>query len=93
MKSLEIAKHIYELASAAGMKQVLLIGNKVANETQEDTIRKFAEANDMTVLGFVPFDPQVMDAEMNGDTPLNRKESRAIRAIGKLCDRLTAKNA
>ena len=35
LKSLEIAKHIHDMASAAGMKQLYLVGNRVMNDAQE----------------------------------------------------------
>ena len=88
MKSLEVAKHIYELASTAGMKQVLLIGNKVADERQEEAIRKFAQHNGLTLLGYVPYDQKVIEAEMHGETPLSRENSEAVQGIGRICEKL-----
>jgi len=91
MKALGTAKHIHDLAIAAGIKQVFLVGNKIANEIQEETVKKFAESNGLTILDFVPFDEKVMEAEMRGETPLKYKESDFVRAIEKLCEKLTAK--
>lgn len=88
LKSLETARHISELAKDAGIKQVLLVGNKVANEIQRESIRKFAENNNLEMLEFVPFDEQVVEAEMQGETPLKYEESSAIRTIEKLGARL-----
>jgi CO dehydrogenase maturation factor len=88
MKSLEVAKHIYELAGTAGMKQVLLIGNKVANERQEEAIRKFAQHNDINLLGCVPYDQKVIEAEIHGETPLLHENSDAVQAIIRICRKL-----
>lgn len=90
LKSLEIAKHIYELATKAGMKKVFLVGNKIANEQQKEIIKRFSETNSLAVLDFVPFDDEVSEAEMHADTPLKRRESQAMCAVEEMCERLIA---
>jgi CO dehydrogenase maturation factor len=87
MKSLEIAKRIYELASGAGMERLFLVGNKVAEERQKKTISEFAKKNSLTILGFVPFDQRIVEAEMRGESPLEFK-SEAIQTIEKMCQKL-----
>jgi CO dehydrogenase maturation factor len=91
VKALETAKHIRELASKADIKQVFLVGNKIANEIQRETVTKFAEKNGLQILDFVPFDQKVVEAEMRGETPLKYKEFKALCAIEKLGDELTSK--
>ncbi len=88
IKSLETAKHIYKLAGDAGIKQVFSVGNKVASELQKDSIRKFAENSNLNILDFVPFDQQVVKAEMQGETPLQYQESSAVQTIEKLGEKL-----
>lgn len=92
IKSLGTAKHIQELASEAGMKQIFLVGNKIVNKIQKETVKKFAEDNGLNILDFVPFDQMVVKAEMHGETPLKYKESKAVRAIANLCEKLTVRN-
>lgn len=93
IKSLEIAKHIYGLAKNADMKQIFMVGNKIGNEDQEETVRKFAEENELTILEFIPFDQKVVDAEMKGVTPLRQKESEALSAIARLGEQCITKIA
>jgi len=88
IKSLETAKHIYQLAKDAGIERVFLVGNKVAGELQKEAVQGFAEDNCLEVLQFVPFDQQVIDAETRGDTPLQCEESLAIQTIRDLGERL-----
>jgi len=90
-KALETAKHIDELAARAGMKQIFLVANKIENEIQKETVTNFAEENGLKILDFVPFDRKVVEAEMRGETPLKYIKSRAVRAIEKLCEKLTVK--
>ncbi|HJX02221.1 MAG TPA: AAA family ATPase [Candidatus Bathyarchaeia archaeon] len=92
MKTLEIAKHINELASGAGLQRIFLVGNKIASKIQEEAIQNFAEKGNLKILHLIPFDPKVAEADMRGETPLRYKESVAVQAIEKLCEKLTAKN-
>ena len=86
LKSLEIAKHIHDLAANAGMKQLYLIGNRIMNETQKEAVTSFAQKNDLSTLSFIPFDEKVIEADTLGETPLKHKEIAAVRAIDDICD-------
>jgi len=92
LKSLEIAKHIHDLASKAGMKQLYLIGNRVMNDVQKDAIRVFADKNGLSLLTLIPFDPKVTDADMQGETPLLNKDMEAVNAIDALCEDFIKRN-
>jgi CO dehydrogenase maturation factor len=92
LKSLEIAKHIHEMSSAAEMKHVYLVGNRVMNSTQEDAIRSFAQKNGLEILALVPFDQKVIDADMLGETPLKNKDITSMKTIDNICDVLLKKN-
>jgi CO dehydrogenase maturation factor len=91
-KALEIAKHIDDLAKKAGLNKVFLVGNRVMNKTQEETIARFAEDNGLNLLGFVPFDQRIIETEMRGETPLIHKEIEAVKAIDNICENLVRKN-
>ena len=91
LKSLEIAKHIHDLASSAGMKKLFLIGNRVMNETQRQAVQDFADKNGILVLAFVPWDPKVIEADMLGETPLKNKEIAAVKTIDNICELLVKK--
>jgi CO dehydrogenase maturation factor len=93
LKSLEIAKHIHEMATVAGMKQLFLIGNRVMNETQKKAIQDFADKNGITVLAYVPWDQQVIESDMLGKTPLKNKEIAAVKTIDNICELLLKKTA
>jgi CO dehydrogenase maturation factor len=93
MKSLEIAKHIHDLASAAGMKQLFLVGNRVMNDEQKEAIQAFADKNGIAVLSYVPWEQKIIEADMQGVTPLKNQEIPAIKAIDNICELLTNKTA
>ncbi len=88
LKSLEIAKHIHDMAAAAGMQKLYLIGNRVMNQTQQDAIQSFADQNGIKVLAYVPWDPKIIEADMMGETPLKNKEISAVKTIDNICELL-----
>jgi CO dehydrogenase maturation factor len=92
LKSLEIAKHTHDLAANAGMKQLYLVGNRVMNAAQKEAITAYAEKNGLSLLTFIPFDPEVTEADMRGETPLLNKEIKAVQVIDGLCEALIEKN-
>jgi CO dehydrogenase maturation factor len=93
LKSLEIAKHIHDMAMAAGMKHLYLVGNRVMNDTQTEAIQTFADKNGLSLLSFVPFDQKVIEADMLGVTPLKNKEIEAVKTIDNICELLLKKTA
>lgn len=93
VKSLETAKHIHELATNGGMKQIFLVGNKIGNQIQGEAVKRFAEENSLKIVGFIPFDQKVVDADMQGETPLKYRNSKAILAIEKMLKELMVKNS
>jgi CO dehydrogenase maturation factor len=91
LKSLEIAKHIHDLAANAGMKQLYLIGNRIMSEKQKEAVTSFAEKNGLSILTFIPFDEKVIEADTLGETPLKNEDIVAVRAIDDICDVLLKK--
>lgn len=91
LKSLEIAKKIRDLAAAAGMNHLYLVGNRVMNQAQEKAIQDFAEKNGLTVLSFIPFDTKITEADMVGETPLKNKDFPSVQTIDNICELLLRK--
>ncbi len=91
LKSLEIAKHIHDLAAEAGMKQLYLVGNRVMSDEQKNAIQTFADKNGLTLLSFVPYDQKIIESDMLGKTPVGNKEIPATKAIDEMCELLLKK--
>jgi CO dehydrogenase maturation factor len=85
-KSLEIAKHIHDLASEAGMKRLYLVGSRVMNDEQKAVIQSFADKNGLSVLDFIPFDTKITESDMMGKTPLLNKDFVAVKTIDNICE-------
>lgn len=92
MKSLEIAKHITDLALGTDVKQIHLVANKVMGKTQKEAILNFAKKNGLAIVDFVPFDQNVVESEMRGNTPLKQRESPAVQAIEALSEKIMARD-
>ena len=92
LKSLEIAKHIHDLAANAGMQHLYLVGNRIMNDAQKEAVTSFAEKNGLSILTFIPFDVKVIEADTLGETPLKNKEISAVHAIDNICDILLKKD-
>lgn len=91
LKSLEIAKHIHDLAAEADMKQLYLVGNRVMSDEQKTAIQSFADKNGLTLLSFVPYDQKIIESDMLGKTPVGNKEIPATKAIDEMCELLLKK--
>ncbi|MDH5451156.1 MAG: AAA family ATPase [Candidatus Bathyarchaeota archaeon] len=91
-KSLDTARKIYGLATDMGVKEVLLIGNKIENSDGKEGIERFAAENRIPVLGLVPYDRGIMKADMKGETPLKYSDaSEGLVSIQKMGETLLSR--
>jgi CO dehydrogenase maturation factor len=67
-KSLETALIIKQLAGDIGIKNLSVVGNKVRKQTDRDFLISNLPGFDF--LGFIPFDPAIINAEVSGISPL-----------------------
>lgn len=82
-KSLAVAKTICRMAKDSAIRQVGLVGNRIASPSQEQAVRTFAERSGIVILAMIPFDQEVSDSGMTG-APLDESHSAAIREIARL---------
>jgi CO dehydrogenase maturation factor len=68
-RSLETAREIVTLAGEIGIKNIAIVGNKIRNEIDKQYIMDHLSGFEF--LGFVPYDPAVIDAEQSGRSVLN----------------------
>ena len=88
-KSLKTAQRIRDLASDLGVENILLVGNKIMDERDEKAVRIFADENGIPIVGMIPYDPEVRNADLSG-TPVifASPSSPAVREIEAICNRL-----
>ena len=90
-KSLETGRRMSELAKDLGLPRVGVIANKVRDDRELEAVREFAQRHGLDVVGVIPYDELLPEAERAGAAPLDfAPDSRAIAAIGELAPRLAS---
>ncbi|HID17680.1 TPA: cobyrinic acid a,c-diamide synthase [Candidatus Bathyarchaeota archaeon] len=89
LKSLETASKIHELSSSMGVKKVFIVGNKVSNELEERAITRFCLNRAIPLLGVIPYDERVFEAEVRGEPlSIHAPNLKSFQAIGKIGEKL-----
>jgi len=89
LKSLETAKKICKLAVEAGIKNAVIVGNKVRNSNEGELIQRFAAENKIPMLGLIPYDETILKADREGETLLKYAEdSKGIVTIQEIGENL-----
>jgi CO dehydrogenase maturation factor len=84
-KSLETGRRMAELAHGLGLKRVLLVANKVRDDSELAAVREFAEKHGLEILGVVPYDEALLEAERAEQAPLDfDPDAPAVQAIGSI---------
>jgi CO dehydrogenase nickel-insertion accessory protein CooC1 len=86
VKSLETARTIHRIASAAGIRRIYLVGNRVHDANEVERIRNFATRYALPVTEMIPFDPSVTEADIEGRSPVFLTESIAVQSVEHLAD-------
>jgi CO dehydrogenase maturation factor len=91
-KSLETGRRMSALAQDLGLPRVGLIANKVRDESELEAVREFASRHGLDVVGVIPYDERLPEAERAGAAPLDfAPESDAVAAIERLAPELVAR--
>jgi CO dehydrogenase maturation factor len=88
-RSLETTGRIVPLARELGLQQVFVIGNKTRTPADEDALRAFCARRDYQMIGIIPFDAAVTDADARGQALIDvAPGTSAVKAIEELASRL-----
>jgi len=68
-RSIETAAHIRRLAGEIGLKQLAVVGNKIRGPADEAFLKK--QLPDFALLGFLPYDEALIEADLNGRSPFD----------------------
>jgi CO dehydrogenase maturation factor len=91
-KSLETGRRMSALAQDLGLPRVGLIANKVRDESELEAVGEFASRHGLDVVGVIPYDERLPEAERAGAAPLDfAPESDAVAAIERLAPKLVAR--
>jgi CO dehydrogenase maturation factor len=89
-RSMETVRRIVDLARELGVADVQVVTNKIRNDDDRAVIRQYCETHGLTVIGEVPYDTALIDAERAARPPVEfAPDAPAVRAIRELAARLT----
>lgn len=89
LKALETAKKLYGLAKQIGIKEAFMVGNKVTTKSERELIEQFAKQNEIPLLGLIPHDEKILEADRHGESPLKHaSQSIGITAVHRLGEKL-----
>ena len=85
-RSVQTYKNVKRLAEDLGVKKVRVVANKVRGPEDEEFVRSKIPAEDL--LGFIHYNPEVIDADRQGKSPYDVSESakEEIRRIKEILD-------
>jgi len=93
LKSMETAKKLHGLAKQMGIGESCIVGNKVASRHEGELIEQFAKQNGIPLLGLVPFDEKILEADRLGETPFKHaSQSIGVIAIQEIGEKLLEKS-
>lgn len=91
-RSLEAAMRTATLARELGITHIKVVANKVRNDDDMAAIQSYCDQHDMDIIGTVPLDDEMVEAERNATSPYDFASSSAgvaaIRKIAKEIDQL-----
>jgi CO dehydrogenase maturation factor len=68
-RSIDTAEHIRRLASEIHLANIAVVGNKVRNSSDEIFLKKHLK--EFEFLGFLPYDPKLIEADLEGVSPFD----------------------
>lgn len=90
-RSMETARRVSDLAAQLGIAEVSAVLNKVRNNADREAVAAFCASHKMRIVGEIPYDPGLADAERAGQPPLDFNPGAAsITAMRKLTADLIA---
>jgi CO dehydrogenase maturation factor len=66
-RSIETARHVKDLAGDLGLKKIAIVGSKIRGAADEEFLKK--NLPDFPILGFIPFDDKIVEADLKGRPP------------------------
>ncbi len=84
-RSIETAHQIKKLAQDLGLKNIVLVGNKVRNENDKEFLLK--QLPGFTFLGFLPYNNQIIEADLEGRAPFEKDQVLNLE-VAKFVDQL-----
>lgn len=70
-RSMETARRVADLAAELGISDIGAVLNKVRNEADRDAVAAYCASHHLKIVGEIPYDAGLADAERAGQPPLD----------------------
>jgi CO dehydrogenase maturation factor len=87
-RSIETAMHVKELAKDLGLKKVAVVGSKIRGPADEEFLKQ--NLPDFPILGFIPFDDKIIEADLQGLPPYEAVPA-LVEVAKEIAEKLTEK--
>lgn len=88
-RSMETVRRITDLARELGVGEVQVVTNKIRTDEDRAVIERYCGTHGLTVVGEIPYDPVLLDAERAGRPPIDfAPQAPAAVAVRALAARL-----
>lgn len=84
-RSIETAHQIKKLAQDLGLKNIVLVGNKIRNDQDKEFLIR--QLPGFTFLGFLPYNNQIIEADLEGRAPFEKDQVLNLE-VSKFVDQL-----
>jgi len=88
LKSLETAQRINKLAADIGIKRIVVVINKVSSRKEEEFLKNKLDEIGFEILGCIPRDELVIQAEMENKPLIYYQQSSALNSINHISENL-----
>lgn len=86
-RSLETTGRVVPLARELGLTNVWVVANKVRSERDRAAIAEYCARHDFDIVGVVPFDPQVTEADNEGRALIDYAPTTpAVKAVASIVE-------
>ena len=91
-RSVQTYRNVKRLANQLGIQQVNVVANKIRDEKDEEFIKSKIPPENL--LGFIHYNPEIMDADRNGCSPYDysRKLLDEVKAVKDRIDSIACEN-
>jgi CO dehydrogenase maturation factor len=80
-RSIETARQIKRLSDELGIKNLLIVGNKIRSQRDRDFLLK--NMNNFSFLGFLPFNEDIIEADLDGRPPYE-KDPEGLKIVSQM---------
>ena len=80
-QSVETARRIAGLAEELDIEEIVAVGNKISRDKEQEFLERSMDKLGIPLVGMIPFDKRILDADLAQTAPLEHAGSPAIAAI------------